>query len=89
MVAFQERAPLIGEQVLPANVGSDPQDKVEKQTLSFKFKPEQPGKYFAACVTPGRRRQRLRDVVHGTQGRLARRLRGLLRRQPLALRVPG
>ena len=53
MVAFQERAPLIGEQVLPANVGSDPQDKVEKQTLSFKFKPESPGTYFAACVTPG------------------------------------
>ena len=53
MVAFQERAPLIGERVLAANAGSDPQDKVEKQTLSFKFKPEQPGKYFAACVTPG------------------------------------
>jgi hypothetical protein len=53
IVAFQERAPLIGETVLPANVGSDPQNKVEKQTLSFKFKPEQAGQYFAACVTPG------------------------------------
>jgi hypothetical protein len=53
MVAFQERAAKIGEIVLPANVNSDPQDKVEKQKLTFKFKPETPGDYFAACVTPG------------------------------------
>ena len=52
MVAFQERASLMGETVLPPNVGSDPQDKVEKQTLTFKFTPEQAGQYFAACMTP-------------------------------------
>ena len=52
-IAFQERAPLIGQTVLPANVGSNPQDKVEKQTLTYKFTPRQPGTYFAACLTPG------------------------------------
>jgi hypothetical protein len=53
MVAFQERAPVIGEIVLPPREDSDPQDKVEKQKLSFKFKVDQPGSYFAACLTPG------------------------------------
>jgi hypothetical protein len=52
-LAFQERAPVIGNTVLPARVGSDPQDKVEKQKLSFKFKVDQPGTYFVACLTPG------------------------------------
>ena len=51
-VAFQERAPLIGQAVLPANVGSNPQDKVETQTLTFKFKVDKPGDYFVACLTP-------------------------------------
>jgi hypothetical protein len=53
MVAFQERAAKIGETVLPANVDSNPQDKVEKQKLTFKFIPETAGDYFAACMTPG------------------------------------
>src|SRR4051812_35409006 len=53
MVAFQERAAKVGETVLPANVGSAPQDKVDKQKLSFTFKPATPGDYFAACITPG------------------------------------
>jgi hypothetical protein len=53
MVAFQERASKAGETVLPANVGSNPQDKVEKQKLTFTFRPEKAGKYFAACMTPG------------------------------------
>jgi hypothetical protein len=53
MVAFQERAPLIFETVLPPNPGSDPQDKVERQTLSFKFTPKEHGDYFLACLTPG------------------------------------
>jgi hypothetical protein len=51
-VAFQERAPRIAEAVLPARVGGDPQDKVENQTLSFKFKLDEPGEYFLACLTP-------------------------------------
>ena len=51
-VAFQERAPVIGKTVLPAREGGDPQDKVEKQKLSFKFKVDQPGTYFVACLTP-------------------------------------
>ena len=53
MVAFQERATKIGETVLPANAGSNPQDKVEKQKLSFNFTPDKAGDYFAACITPG------------------------------------
>jgi len=53
MVAFQERAPVIGKKVLPPREGGDPQDKVEKQKLSFTFKVDQPGSYFAACLTPG------------------------------------
>ena len=52
-VAFHERAPKIGETVLPPNVGSNPQDKVEKQTLTYKFTPKRAGTYFAACLTPG------------------------------------
>ena len=51
-VAFQERAPLIGQTVLPPNIGSAPQDKVDKQRLSFRFKISQPGEYFVACITP-------------------------------------
>jgi len=53
MVAFQERATKIGETVLAANAGSNPQDKVEKQKLSFTFTPTTPGDYFVACITPG------------------------------------
>ena len=53
MVAFWERAAKIGEVILPANVGSNPQDKGDKQKLSYKFKPDKAGDYFAACITPG------------------------------------
>jgi hypothetical protein len=53
MVAFQERAAKVGETVLPANVGSNPQDKVDKQKLTFTFTPKTAGDYFVACVTPG------------------------------------
>jgi hypothetical protein len=51
-VAFQERAPVIGETILPPNEGSNPQDKADKQALSFKFTPGQAGDYFVACLTP-------------------------------------
>jgi hypothetical protein len=53
MVAFQERAAKAGETVLPPTVGSNPQDKVDKQKLTFTFTPKTAGDYFVACVTPG------------------------------------
>ena len=53
MVAFQERATKIGETVLPANPDSNPQDKAERQQLSFSFIPTTAGDYFAACIVPG------------------------------------
>jgi hypothetical protein len=53
MVAFHERAKKMGETILPANTGSNPQDKVDKQKLTFTFTPADAGSYFVACITPG------------------------------------
>jgi hypothetical protein len=51
-VAFQERATLIGERVLPASDTGSPGDDVPRQTLRFPFSIPDAGSYFAACLTP-------------------------------------
>lgn len=51
-VAFQERATLIGERVLPASDADSPGDDVPRETLRFAFSVPEPGNYFAACLTP-------------------------------------
>ncbi|HEX5369806.1 MAG TPA: hypothetical protein VFY10_10375 [Dehalococcoidia bacterium] len=51
-ILFEERATEIGETVLPASPDTKPKDEVERQTLSFPFTLDQPGNYFAACITP-------------------------------------
>ncbi len=51
-VAFQERATLIGERVLPASDADSPGDDVTRQTLRFAFSIPDAGTYFAACLTP-------------------------------------
>jgi hypothetical protein len=51
-VAFQERATLIGERVLPPSDTESPGDDVTRQTLRFTFAIPDAGKYFAACLTP-------------------------------------
>lgn len=54
-VAFQERARVLGQTVLPAAPEHNPQDKIDKaqrQTLTFPFKVDEAGSYFAACITP-------------------------------------
>ena len=54
-VAFQERAHVLGRALLPAAPERNPQDKLEKsqrQTLTFDFKVDEAGSYFAACITP-------------------------------------
>jgi hypothetical protein len=54
-VAFQERAAIIGQALLPPAPEHRPQDKLDKsqrQTLSFDFKVPESGQYFAACITP-------------------------------------
>jgi hypothetical protein len=51
-IVFHERATLIGERVLPASPGTKPDDDVSRQTLSFPFSIDEPGDYFAACITP-------------------------------------
>jgi len=54
-VAFQERAHVLGRALLPAAPERNPQDKLEKsqrQTLTFDFKVDEAGSYFAACLTP-------------------------------------
>ena len=51
-VAFQDRATLIGERVLPASNAESPGDDVRRETLRFAFSVPEPGTYFAACLTP-------------------------------------
>jgi hypothetical protein len=51
-VAFEERATLIGERVLPASGADAPEDEVPRETLQFAFSVPEPGTYFAACLTP-------------------------------------
>lgn len=51
-VAFQERATLIGERVLPASDAESPGEDVPHETLRFAFSVPEPGSYFAACLTP-------------------------------------
>jgi hypothetical protein len=51
-VAFQERATLIGERVLPASDAESPGEDVPRETLRFAFAIPAPGSYFAACLTP-------------------------------------
>jgi hypothetical protein len=51
-VAFQERATLIGERVLPASDAEAPDDNVPRETLQFAFSVPEPGTYFVACLTP-------------------------------------
>jgi hypothetical protein len=51
-VAFQERATLIAERVLPASDAESPGDDVPNETLRFGFSIPEPGTYFAACLTP-------------------------------------
>jgi hypothetical protein len=51
-VAFQERATLIGERVLPASDAESPGEDVPRETLRFAFSVPEPGSYFAACLTP-------------------------------------
>ncbi len=51
-VAFQERATLIGERVLPASDAASPGDDVPRETLRFPFSIPAPGSYFVTCITP-------------------------------------
>jgi hypothetical protein len=54
-VAFQERAKILGQTLLPAAPQHNPQDKIDKadrQKLEFPFKVDEAGSYFAACITP-------------------------------------
>jgi len=51
-VAFQERATLIGERVMPASDAESPGDDVPRETLRFAFSVPEPGTYFVACLTP-------------------------------------
>jgi hypothetical protein len=51
-ILFEERATLIGETVLPASPDTKPKDKVGRQTLTYTFTVQEPGSYFAACITP-------------------------------------
>lgn len=51
-LAFQERATPIGEEVLRPATGRRPGDDVERRQLTFRFKVEEPGDYFLACLTP-------------------------------------
>jgi len=51
-LAFEERATLIGETVLPAVVGSKPGDGGERQTFSFPFVVPEAGDYQVVCLTP-------------------------------------
>ncbi len=51
-LAFQERATLAAETVLPAAPGRRPDEKTPEQHLTFKFRIAEPGDYFLACMTP-------------------------------------
>jgi hypothetical protein len=52
-LAFQERATLIGETVLPGDIRERPGgSEVKAQKLSYKFRLAEPGDYFLACLTP-------------------------------------
>jgi hypothetical protein len=51
-LAFHERATPIGEEVLPPVSGRDPGDEVERREVSFRFRVDEPGDYFVACLTP-------------------------------------
>lgn len=51
-LAFNERATLIGETVLPAQEGRRPDKKYPGQELSFSFAAPEAGSYFLACFTP-------------------------------------
>jgi len=51
-LTFQERATPIGETVLPPSPGHRPSEKLQTQSLSFRFSVPEPGNYFLACLTP-------------------------------------
>ena len=55
-VAFHERAMIVGEEFLDTALSNDgpmdPDEEVEKQEFSYRFRVDRPGSYFVACITP-------------------------------------
>ena len=71
-LTFQERATLVGEKVLDPAPGHSPQDDVEDEELTFRFRVEEPGDYFVACLTPSAAENGLGlqfDIIAPSSGR--------------------
>jgi hypothetical protein len=52
IVAFEERATVIGETVLEPSTGSRPDEEGPERQLSYRFTAPPPGRYFLSCLTP-------------------------------------
>lgn len=52
-IAFEERARLLGQTVLPPFVDRRPGVESTGEVLSYRFTVEEPGEYLVACLTPG------------------------------------
>jgi hypothetical protein len=52
-VAFEERARLIGETILPPATDRRPDEEAPREVLSYQFRVDEAGEYLVACLTPG------------------------------------